>query len=366
MTSVHQRYDVRIFQKECVSLSKAGYQVTLIVNDEFQDELCQGVLILSSGIEHMNRLNRMLFATKVVVEMALKCKADIYCIHDPELLRFSKQLTQTGAKVIFDSHEFYALQLQEKKYIPSFLRKLASKFYQKMEKHYLKYITAVLTPCTLNGKNYFEKIAAQTIFISNAPKLEEFYYRYKESNREEKMMCHVGSLTYERGIYHLIKAAGLAKCKLSIAGNYSSKEFKEKIQSMPEYKYVIDYGYLSREKVFDLYKRCNIGVSTLLDKGQYYNIDTFPTKIFEYMAMGLPVIISDTCYAKRLNAKYDFGICVDPESPVEIKDAILFLNDNPALAKKKGENGRKLIKNFFNWEREEEKLITLYESLEMK
>ncbi len=38
LTSAHQRYDVRIFQKECLSLAKHGYDVTLIVNDDLEDE----------------------------------------------------------------------------------------------------------------------------------------------------------------------------------------------------------------------------------------------------------------------------------------------------------------------------------------
>lgn len=43
ITTVHpNRYDVRIFEKECVTLAKNGYEVTLIVNDKLQDEQCKG------------------------------------------------------------------------------------------------------------------------------------------------------------------------------------------------------------------------------------------------------------------------------------------------------------------------------------
>ena len=34
VTTVHSRYDVRIFEKECISLAELGYNVTLIVNDQ--------------------------------------------------------------------------------------------------------------------------------------------------------------------------------------------------------------------------------------------------------------------------------------------------------------------------------------------
>jgi len=45
ITTVHTRYDIRIFIKECVSLARAGHEVILIVNDKFKDEVHNGVSI---------------------------------------------------------------------------------------------------------------------------------------------------------------------------------------------------------------------------------------------------------------------------------------------------------------------------------
>ena len=43
--------------------------------------------------------------------------------------------------------------------------------------------------------------------------------------------------------------------------------------------------------------------------------------------------------------------------------SIDFLLFNPEIAKKMGENGRKLIEKKYNWEIEERKLLNLYSSL---
>ena len=56
ITTVHSnRYDVRIFEKECTSLAKAGYDVTLLVNDELPDEVKNNVKIIRSE-EHTSEL----------------------------------------------------------------------------------------------------------------------------------------------------------------------------------------------------------------------------------------------------------------------------------------------------------------------
>lgn len=47
----------------------------------------------------------------------------------------------------------------------------------------------------------------------------------------------------------------------------------------------------------------------------------------------------------------------------KIADAIRYLLDNPEEARRMGENGRRAIKEEFNWETQEKKLIELYQYL---
>ena len=63
VTSAHSRYDTRIFQKECRSLSQNGYECYLIVNDNLDDEIKEMVRILSTRIHPKNRYERF-FKTK--------------------------------------------------------------------------------------------------------------------------------------------------------------------------------------------------------------------------------------------------------------------------------------------------------------
>lgn len=364
MTSTHTRYDVRITQKECMSLVKAGYEVYLIVCDDAEEEEYKGIHIISTGFKPKSRLERFYYAGKLLYRKAIAVDAEIYCFHDPELIRFAKGLYNRGKKVIFDSHEFYALQILTREYIPFYFRKGIAWLYQKIEKYYLQYINAVLIPCTIDNKNYFADKARKTVYISNVPKLCELYDWYDENAEKENALCHVGSLTYERGIWHLAKAMENINAKLKLAGFFSPLNFQEELKKVKGYEKVEYLGFCNREDVKKLYMKSKIGLCTILNVGQYNHIDTMATKIYEYMSMGIPVVLSDTPYIKKVLSKYPFGIAVSPENPQEIADAVNFLLDHPEVADQMGKTGRKAIKETYNWEIEEEKLLHLYRELE--
>ena len=173
----------------------------------------------------------------------------------------------------------------------------------------------------------------------------------------------IGGITKERGVTQLVKAAYQAGAKLSLAGVFIPKTYRNELEQKPEYQCVDYKGFLNKEGMVALLEQANIGASTLLNIGQYDKIDTFPTKVYDYMSMELPVIISNTEFAQKMNEKYHFAICVNPESPEEICEAIHWLKTHPAQAIEMGKNGRTAIEEEFNWEKESEKLVKFYNTL---
>ncbi len=59
ITSVHPRYDGRIFRKMCVSLANNGYDVTLLVIDNKPDEVKDGVHIIPIDKQFKNSFDRI-------------------------------------------------------------------------------------------------------------------------------------------------------------------------------------------------------------------------------------------------------------------------------------------------------------------
>ena len=362
ITCAHPKEDVRIFRKECVSLAAAGYDVSLVQQGTSYEKY--GVHLVGFGDIPSSRLKRMLQTSKLAYKTALAVDADIYHLHDPELLSYALKLKRKGKKVIFDSHEFYAEQIKHKAYIPKPFRGVVAKLYAWRQKRILKRIDGLVFPCFVDGKNPFEGQYRRMALVNNVPLLEELYDRYDPGiSKWENSACHIGSLTHNRGITHLVKAAESANCTVYLAGKFESAEYEAQIRALPEFTRVNYLGVLDRGQVLETLQRSAVGIATLLNVGQYSRLCNLPTKVYEYMALSIPSVLSDTPYNRQVVEKYQIGICVDPADPEEIAKAIRYLLDHPEEAKQMGENGRKAIKEEFNWSVEEQNLLALYEDI---
>ena len=122
-------------------------------------------------------------------------------------------------------------------------------------------------------------------------------------------------------------------------------------------------GRLDRERVREVLARSSVGMCTMPDGGQYNICDTFNMKVYDYMAMGLPVILSDSAYARQVMERYKFGILVNPADVEETARAVRRLAEYPEEAARMGREGRRAIAEEFNWDTQVEKLLALYRDL---
>jgi len=360
---VHTRYDVRIFVKECTSLAAAGYEVSLIVNDGQKNEIKNGVNIISTQYIAQNRIDRILNSTREIYKKAIEVNADLYHFHDPELLLIASKLKRKGKVVVFDSHEFTGKQIECREYLNKSFRKLLSFFYLKYEKHVLKKIDAVIVPCTYNGVHYFEKKCKREVLVDNLPILEEVLLNRELLDAGEKKACYIGSLSEERGIKKIVEASSLIKIPLLLAGNFSPAHLEREIVDSEKNPQVSYLGVVDRTGIKKILSEAYMGMCVLQDSGQYKFTDNLPTKVCEYMAAGIPIIVSDFPYSKKMIDKYKCGIYVNPNDTHSIANAMKWLLENPKEAKEMGKNGRNLVETKLNWKFEVKKIILLYESL---
>ena len=370
LVSSHKMNDMRVFEKECKSLAKGGFDVTLIgFGEQAKEETIDDVKCISLYYPIKNNLEILLKRNKLTYEAALKVDAEIYHIHEPELLPVGKKLKRKGKIVIFDSHEYYGWQLRDNIHkikivnVPASFMKTIGDLYMRYEKRICMKLDAVIQVCTMNGIDYFEGRCKRTLFIRNLPNITDFTRNNNISFESPISISMIGGITKERGVTQLVKAAGKADTTLNLAGNFIPKSYEDELKQLPEYKNVNYRGFLDKKGMVSLLEETAIGASTLLNIGQYDKIDTFPTKVYDYMAMELPIIISNTDFAKEMNEKYNFGICVDPSNPDEIAQAIIWIKDHPQEAAKMGGNGRKIIENEWNWGKESQKLLDFYNEL---
>ncbi len=359
LTSVHTRYDTRIFLKECSSLATNGHEVSLIVADDLGDELKGGVKIHDVGKNNSGRLSRFTKTTRNVFRKAIGIDADVYHFHDPELMPFAYLLKLKGKKVIYDAHEDLPRQLLSKPYLGKVSKKILSFLIEKIENFFASRFTAIIT-ATPFIRDRFLKLNNHTIDINNFPIISEFEDFSEHPKKDE--ICYVGGLSQVRGILEVVKSLdNLNSIQFNLAGLFNDANYEKKVKSQPSWSKVNELGFIDREGIKNVYSKSKIGIVTLHPIVNY--LDSLPVKMFEYMASGLPVIASDISLWKSIIDESKCGICVNPLSPNDIAKAIDEMIQDPKALKTMGVNGRKAIVQKYNWSIEENKLLNLYGNL---
>lgn len=358
MTSVHARHDTRIFLKECSSLAKAGYRVYLIVADGQGDEIRDEVSILDVG-RTGGRFSRMLRTTRKVFRKAKTINADVYHIHDPELVPVALRLRSHGKHVIFDSHEDFPKQLLSKPYLSPAARRVLSFVAARYERWAAARFDGIIA-ATPHICKKFSTLNHRSETINNFPILNELATEPSEAPPRLGHICYVGGITRIRGVHQVVTALSLVDgdVRLQLAGSFAEREIEEEAKRLLGWGRVDFLGYLDRAGVRDVLSRSVAGVVTFHPSPNH--IAAQPNKMFEYMSAGIPVIASNFPLWREIVEGNDCGLCVDPMDPAEIASAIEFLINNPRRARDMGENGRKAVMDRYNWSVEERKLLDLY------
>jgi len=358
ITTVHPAMDVRIFHKECCSLSKAGYEVTLIVVNGEDAEL-NGVHIKGIKAPFSGRIDRIRRAPYVALEAALKVNADIYHFHDPEFLRVAMKLKKAGKKVVYDVHEDVPRQILAKYWIPKPLRKLISVAFEYFENSVAAKLDQIVA-ATPFIRERFMQVNRNTIDINNFPKPEEFEAPLEQVGISNKV-CYIGGIERIRGIAELVAALEYSEAEMILAGKFSNPALEEEMKQEVAWKKVDFRGFQDRKGVNLAMQQSFAGMVTLHPTINY--LDALPVKMFEYMAAGLAVIASDFPYWKSIIEKYDCGICVNPLDPKAIAEGMETLRTNPEKAYAMGARGREAILKELNWNIEAAKLLQVYAAL---
>jgi glycosyltransferase involved in cell wall biosynthesis len=367
ITTVHSAFDTRIFYKEIETLVNAGYDVTLIAQHSSY-QIVDGAKVIALP-KAKNRFFRILFLTKKAYQLASEQKADIYHFHDPELLFWMIRLKKkTGAKIIYDVHENVSEQIIDKKWIPRILRKSVSALYSLKEKKFLSLIDGLVLAEDSYIKIY--KNYKNTSIIRNYPlHLIKLLENKTKLQHDFPKLVYVGGISRARGMFEMIQAIKIIRQKFrnvefKIAGPAEEK-IKFEINNLIRY-YKLSKNIIFCEKIpyleaLQLISKSNVGLSLLHPVPNY--IESLSTKLFEYMAAGLPVIASNFPLWKEIVEGNKCGICVDPLDPKAIAKAAEYLIEHPIEAKRMGENGKRAVLKKYNWENEGKKLVKTYEEL---
>lgn len=361
LSSVHPADDIRIFWKECVSLVRAGYEVVFIVPEKSAStgtRSRENIKIIPVS-RHSGRLGRMLLTVAAVTAVALRQNADVYHFHDPELIPCGLLLRALGKRVIYDAHEDLPRSLANREWIPRSLRSPIALTASAVGWIADRALSGVVAATPVIARRFREN---RVTVVQNFAHRSEFLDTTNPAEPGRYTVAYVGAVVPSRSAVEMVDAMTKIDrypgVRLLIAGDISPEPLAARLEASAGWQRVDYRGRQDRAGVRRILAEARVGLA--LYHPVQAHMDCLPTKIFEYMAAGLPVIAADFPGFRRIVEDNRCGLCVPPCDVAAIASAIEWIFDNPAEAQAMGCRGREAALNSFSWDSEEQALLRLY------
>lgn len=309
-------------------------------------------------------LVRLLLSHPFVLWYALRVRPALLHLYDPELLPVARLIQRLLAiPVVYEVHENLHKKIGGKRaWQGSYLTRPFRYFDQLARRHFYLIFTehAYLDTYTRLAKPY--------AVIYNYPLLsflEPFRFTY-QPNRQHPEFFYVGGLSFERALDVLV--AGFARLAERYAAFtvhlFGPRQFTPaQLEALPGYARVREnlrfYGYTDQRDALPHAACATAGLALLKPIGDYP--ESYTTKMFEYMALGLPVVTSDFALYRDVVERHDCGFCIPPDDPVRLVESLTYLIEHPDEARAMGERGRRAVERTYNWSSEAQKLLGFYQ-----
>lgn len=360
ITTIHPQYDARIFERTIVPLFENGYEVSVIAPWKPHPDYL-GIRWINLPISRI-RFSRILNGFYAFLK-ALKVDSAVLHFHDLDFMVWAVLIKFiSGKKIIYDCHENYAEEiLYGKPWIPKYFRVALSKITGIVEKFCSRFFDQIVAVVP-NQVVRFSETTKNVMLIRNL----SVYKPYRELVHE-KNIIYIGSISENYGGEAILNLARTLKKHESTLKIITFDKFDASYKS--KFTQCIDQENLpiciqsrfSRDQILEVMSKGCIGLS--FSEDTVSNNLGFPTKLFEYMSFGIPVIASDTIRHQQIIEISNSGILVNDKAIENVYSTVINLIENNDLLNELRENGFNAIENEYNWNLEKQKLINLYERL---
>jgi glycosyltransferase involved in cell wall biosynthesis len=361
ISTVHPSTDPRIMYKIAPSLQ--GHYEVFCALPQMRDGL-QEKLHLISLPKFGRLLPRVLFAHPIALVKCLRLRADIVHIFVPELIPLAMLFQWAGAKVVYEVQENLFKKFAIKRYNNSLVFKKLFRFFDKLARR--KFHCIFTDDAYLNE---YQNLAKPFTVIHNYVSLPVVdALSHAGAGGQRPGLFYLGVVSMERCLDTMTNAVAILKrdypdCHLHLFGPV--RVDKEELEAIAGYREAKDnitfHGYTDQKVALKYAGQAVAGIALLKPVADYP--ESFPTKLFEYMALKLPVITSDFPLYKQIVADSGSGFCISPYDTEALHDALQCCISDNALRLQMGNNGRKVTETCYNWASEEAKLLSFYNDL---
>jgi glycosyltransferase involved in cell wall biosynthesis len=150
---------------------------------------------------------------------------------------------------------------------------------------------------------------------------------------------------------------------LWLLGEFQSKYLERETHRFMRSNDITDnvrlFGYVDYEDLFSYLALADLGL-LLANKSRFER--NIPTKFFEYLYAGLPVILTEINSLTEY-MKDSYCISIPDLGPQVAASSVLELLSDNRKRSKMGESGRKKVQSEYCWEVESKKLVEIYDGL---
>lgn len=361
ITSVNIPTDGRILYHECRSLAKR-WRTVLVCRDDSESRTLEDVEIVTMP-KRGGRLRRWAELRRVVA-LAEAQRAALYHFHNVELVpvmaRFARR---AGVPVVYDSHEHHPDAMLTKTYIPAPLRRLTAWWVDRTERRYVPRFDAVVVADEALERRYTALGAKRVVRLDNFPPLDLFEPG-AGTPPQTPTLLYVGSISEVRGFDEMLDTIRLVREQLpsatlvlvgtpteEVAARLGEIETADGVRLLPP----VPYG-----EIASVMQGAHVGLSLLRDIPKFQK--NVPTKVFDYMASGIPYVSTDLTPVRTLTGGVGGALVPPGDARAAAEAALTFLRD-PERARATAREGRALIEERLNWDALMPRLIALYEAL---
>lgn len=203
------------------------------------------------------------------------------------------------------------------------------------------------------------------VVINHGVDCNKFQMRIGLEEKKEKIILSVGALKPRKGYHISIPAIAEVKkkypdIKYYIVGGRPPKIYLDLVKKYNLEDNVRFFENISDEDLIKLYYQADVFLLTPITIDSN-NFEGFGLVYLEAGACGKPVIGTYNCGAEDAVVNGETGFLVPQNDIKKTAEAVLKLLDNPELAKKLGENGKKRAQQM-SWGNVVKKYIKVYEN----
>ena len=376
--------DVRV-DKEVETLHNAGHTVDVAIyssdsNVEYKKEYVWGS-VYSVYISKVNyKLSALAlelpfyfrFWEKFLEGIIKQNEYDYIHLHDLPLIKVAYKLSKKfSLPLIADLHENRPEILKYYKHIQSFPGKylISIKRWIKYQIEYVNKVDKVIL-ITEEAKKYYvehygvdeDKIIVVPNYVDYPVKVEKADKDLLSLYRSKKTMVYFGDVSLRRGVLEIVELANHYKNNneyhfVIIGGGSYLTTLKNKIL---EYNLSnIDVlGFVESKKAMDIINSCSVGTCPF--HRNIHHDTTYANKMFQFMGLGLPIIVSDCTAQANVVYKDKPGVVFEAGNVSDFIEKYDELMSDEEEFIKIGFKNMKLVEDKYSWKVAEKELLKIY------